>query len=189
MQLSTITFWYYYKKFNKYLKRKLKMLCWILKIHLSFWNMRPQENKNLSFPCFVPARYQGLKLQTSQACQLKKWKRNKHIKRLAKKIKRQKRHCLKKVNQQSNIVIKENETRWYQLTYWPNEENCLCKQNVLNTRSMTYWCMKVQGENSPVLEGYIWCTSSLVINSLHGLQYKQSSSKNPATMFNLFRQH
>lgn len=58
--------------------------------------MRPREKKKLSFPCFVPARYQGLKLQTSQACQLKKWSKNTHIKRLAKKIKRQKRKCLKK---------------------------------------------------------------------------------------------
>lgn len=66
------------------------MLCWILKIHLNIWNIRLGENKNLSFPCFVPARYQSLKLQTSQAFQLKKQTKNMHMKRLTKKTESQK---------------------------------------------------------------------------------------------------
>lgn len=40
-------------------------------------------------------------------------------------------------------------------TNWHTDQlkrNCPCKQNVLNTRSMTYWCMEAQGNNSPVLE-------------------------------------
>jgi len=58
--------------------------------------MRPRENKNLNFPFFAPVRYQGLKLQTSQACQLKKQNKSMHIKIPAMQIKRQKRHCLRK---------------------------------------------------------------------------------------------
>lgn len=58
--------------------------------------MRPRENKNPSFPCFVPAGYQGQKYQISQACPLKKWNKNTHVKWLANRIKRQEKYCLEK---------------------------------------------------------------------------------------------
>lgn len=98
------------------------MLCWILQI-LLVPEISQEKTKIKLFPFFVQARYQGL---TSLAClrfHLKKWNKNIHIKILSNKIKRQKRHCLKKTNK---VLSSLKETRWYELTYWPNEEKLIC---------------------------------------------------------------